>query len=277
MNSTIHSILRYIRRKTYSLIRKNYPATILINFATLPFMQAISFPIHCYGKCKFHDLRGRIILDGPIRNGMIRIGYRWLDLWPVSYLPTQIRIGGNIVFKGNCIIGGGVSLAAQGSNSLIVLGHNVHICSGTIIKAMKRIEIGPQTSIGAANCIMDSNMHFIKEMDSGVIYPHTAPIVIGTHCWLNYGTVVSKGSIIPDYIISGRDTFFSGDYSEYEAGTMFVGAPAKPLKNKKQRIFNVSTEKRISIFFKENPDATEYSLKPGLEIDESADRLSDEY
>lgn len=277
MNAKIHTVLRYIRRKTYSLIRKNYPATILINFATLPFLQAIRFPIHCYGKCKFHDLSGRITLDGPIKNGMIRIGYRWIDLWPISYLPTQLRIGGNIVFKGSCIIGGGVNLNAQSSNSVITIGNNVRICSGSTIKAMKRIEIGALTAIGADNCIMDSNMHFIKEVDSGVVCRPVAPIVIGAHCWLTYGTVVAKGTIIPDYVISGRDTYFSGDYTNYADGTMFVGAPAKALKAKKQRIFNILTEKRISKFFKENLDATEYQLEPGFEIDELAAHITDEY
>lgn len=46
-------------------------------------------------------------------------------------------------------------------------------------------------------CYYGTNMHFIKDIETGRIGRVTGPIVIGQRCWLNPGTVVSKNAVVP--------------------------------------------------------------------------------
>ena len=79
----------------------------------LPFNQAIKIPILLYGKIVFHNLSGKLTIQNDVSSKMIRIGYRWIDLWPSSFLPTQIQIIGEIKFCGKAIISGGANINVQ--------------------------------------------------------------------------------------------------------------------------------------------------------------------
>ena len=39
-------------------------ATVYLNFRTLPFVQALRFPLYVYGRVKFYELKGKILLRG---------------------------------------------------------------------------------------------------------------------------------------------------------------------------------------------------------------------
>ena len=58
-------------------------------------------------------------------------------------------------------------------------------------------------------------MHFVKNIDTGVVANYKGPIKIGKSCWINAGSIVTKGAVVPDYSISSRNAFLSKDYSEY--------------------------------------------------------------
>lgn len=87
-------LLRKVYHFLILLRRVNLIKTIYFNFKMLPFNQAIKIPILLYGKIVFHNLSGKLTIQNDVSSKMIRIGYRWIDLWPSSFLPTQIQIIG---------------------------------------------------------------------------------------------------------------------------------------------------------------------------------------
>ena len=248
------------------LQRLNITKTLIFNFKVLPFGQAIKFPFFLYGKVYLHNLSGKVAIEGDVRNGMIRIGYKWFDLWPTSFLPTQIQVLGTLVFRGAAVVSGGANVNVQSKNGTLIIGKDVLIGGGSVCKCMEHIEIGSWTRITGNCTIMDCNMHFVNNIDTGVVANYKAPIRIGESCWINAGSIISKGAVIPDYSISARNAYLSKDYSEYGTNLFLVGSPAKPTSSKVQRIFTIEKQREFKKYF-ETHDSQILQLEPGIEIE----------
>ena len=58
------------------------------------------------------------------------------------------------------------------------------------------------------NCtVMDTNLHYVKNIDTGVVHRSDGEIHIGEYCWINAGTVVTKGTVLPAHTIVARNKF----------------------------------------------------------------------
>ena len=260
--------MKKILRKVYHFLillkRLNITKTLYFNFKVLPFRKAVKLPFFLYGKIYIGDLSGAIEIPDEFQTGMIRIGYKWFDLWPVSFLPTQIQVAGRLKFLGAAVISGGANINVQSKKGLLTIGKDVLIGGGSVCKCLEKIEIGNWTRV-TGNCnIMDCNMHFVKNIDTGVVANYKAPIIIGENCWINYGTVISKGAVVPDYSISARNSYLSKDYSEYGTNLFLVGSPAKPTSSKVQRIFTIEKQQELAEYF-ETHDVQSIQLEPGIE------------
>lgn len=257
--SRIHSLI-------VTIWRINLFATIIFNLRTLPFSQALHFPVFCFGPIKFHSLSGSVIIpNNKLRMGMVKIGYRWCDLWPMSYLPTQILINGQLIFRGPSMVSGGVYIGSFRHDTILEIGSSTLIGGGSMVKAVKKIVIGDHTRITGNVTVFDSNMHFVKNIINGHIGSRDGEIIIGKNCWINSGSIVSKGSVLPSYSILARNTFISKDYSEEGENLFIAGSPGKVIKKGVQRIFNINKEREISEFFKLNPDKEIFASYIGIE------------
>lgn len=247
------------------LLRVNILKTVYINFKLLPFKQAIKMPIFLYGQVAIHTLSGKVIIDSPsVHRGMIKVGYRWLDFFPASFLKTQLYIKGTIRFNGTCTMSGGVGVFAQEKMSIIEFGDRTCIGGGSFIKSMDSIKIGRSTRITSNCTIMDCNMHYVKDIETGFIARNRQPITIGSNCWINSGTVVTKGAIIMNYSVVARNSFLNKDYSSYGENAFIVGSPGKVVNNKVQRIFNEKRQAELNSFFKSNPSASYFDDGVGV-------------
>ncbi len=261
------SLLKRLYRSLKSLMRLNLIKTLYFNFRIFPLGIAIRLPVFLYGRVSLQSLNGRVTIPDKVDTGMIRIGYRWLDLFPSSFSPSQINVKGEIIFKGRCVISGGCVLNVQSPSAVLQIGDEVTIGAGTFIKSLDSIEIGNRTSITGNCTIMNSNMHYVKNIDSGKIARPWGKIIIGNRCWINFGSVVTKGAVIPDYSISSRYAFISKDYSSFGTNCFLVGSPAIVKNIKVQRIFGLDLEKQFNKFFRENPDEDILQREVGLEAD----------
>lgn len=261
------SVLRKFRHTIKELLCLNIIKTFIFNFKVLPFAQAVKFPFFLYGKVYLWNLNGSIKIEGGVKRGMIRVGYKWIDLWPSSFLPTQIQVQGSLVFRGAAVISGGANINVQSESGTLVIGKEVVIGGGSVCKCLEYIEIGDWSRI-TGNCIvMDCNMHFVKNIDTGVVANYKAPIKIGANCWINAGSIITKGAVIPDYSISARNAYLSKDYSEFGTNLFLVGSPAKPTSSKVQRIFTDEKQRKLREYFQTHKVAS-VQLEPGLEIEE---------
>ena len=253
-----------MRRTLALLIKMNILKTVYVNYKMLPIRQAIHLPILLFGKVVLHCLSGRIIIDAPITFGMIKIGYRWHDLFPLSYLPTQLYVSGTLSFKGSCTISGGVGLFIQNRAAKMAIGNNSTIGGGTLVKSVYSLSIGNYTRITSNCTIMDSNMHYVKDIESGFIAKAWGKIEIGNYCWINQGSTITKGTVIPDFSIVARGSYLNKDYSLKGPNAFIVGCPAIIKNNKLQRIFNTIKEEELSRFFRANIDSLSYDDGQGL-------------
>lgn len=258
----IKSVLRLLREFT----KMNIIKTVYVNFKMFPFKQALRFPMFFYGKVSLLNLSGKIVVEEPLKPGMIRYGYKWHDMWPTSFLPTQLQVIGSLIFKGETIVSGGAAVNVQSKEGVLIIGERTTIGGGTIVKCLKHIEIGDESGITGNCTVMDCNMHFVKNIETGVVANYKAPIKIGKCCWINAGSIITKGAVIPDYSISARNAYLSKDYSEYGNNLFLVGSPAKPASSKVQRLFTVEKQRELKNFF-ETHDVPTLQLEPGLEIE----------
>ncbi len=262
--------MKKLLKKVYHFLvllkRLNVTKTLYFNFKVLPFKKAIKLPFFLYGKVYLWDLSGKVILPDSIQKGMIRIGYKWFDLWPYSFLPTQIQVMGQLEFAGPAVISGGANVNVQSREGVLKIGKEALIGGGTVCKCLKYIEIGDCTRITGNCTVMDCNMHFVKNIDTGVVANYKGPIVIGESCWINVGTIITKGAVVPDYSISARNAYLSKDYSEYGTNLFLVGSPAKPTSSKVQRIFSIEKQQELSDYF-ETHDVQSLQLESGIEVE----------
>ena len=257
--------IRRFARIVKELFRMNILKTIVFNFKVLPFKEATKLPILLYGRVYLRDLSGYVEIKATkIRTGMIKIGYRWHDLFPVSFLPTQIGVSGKMIFNGECLVSGGVCLVAQHRDSVFLIGDGVFIGGGTTIKAMNSICVGAGTRITGECVIMDSNMHFVKDIATGEIAKNYGAIEIGHHCWVNSWSIISKGTVLPNYSVVARSSYLNRDYSEYGQNLFLVGSPAIVKGNSVQRILSLKKEEELSAFFRNNPSERYFHDVPGL-------------
>jgi hypothetical protein len=116
---------------------------------------------------------------------------------------------------------------------------------------------------------MDTNVHFVRNGNSNSVSNIYGEIYIGKYCWLNSGTIVTKGTKLPDYSIAARNSYLNKDYSlEVEKGAFLVGSPAKIKSTNLQRIYGFKLEKELKGHFLSDENLTEIPLKEIIENDE---------
>ena len=254
--------IKILKKIVKTLIKCNWFKTIHINFKTQKFKNAFKFPIIVYGKLIIYSFEGDIVISHPISTGMIHIG-KDLDNNPVSLNPIKFTIDGILKFNGPALISGGSTITIWGG--MIEFGKNVAIGSGVQLKCVNEIIIGNYTRIISLCVVMDTNVPFIKNIETGKIKRSNAPVKIGDNCWINSSSIITKGTIIPDYCITAQNTLMNKDYSKScNSHTFFAGSPAKPVSENIQRIFDYKEEKRLKYFFNKNQNIDELIVTPGV-------------
>lgn len=267
-------IIKNILRKPYKimrmLLRLNIYKTLRVNFALLPFNQAIKLPIVVLGRLRLDGLQGRVVFDCPVKYATVMIG-KCMDNMPIETAPTRLLVSGTLRFKGRCIINHSANVVVwQGSE--MILGNYVVICSGVVVKSAYRVSVGDYTRITSGGFVMDTNVHAIKDITTGRVKRIFKPIEIGSYCWLAMNTSVTAGAKIPNYSISTRGAVLNRDYTESgEIGCLLAGSPAKILRSNFQRIFDLRTEAKITQYFHDNPQAEYYESTPSFETAEDID------
>lgn len=108
--------------------------TLYFNFKVLPLKQAIKLPIFLSRKVYLRKISGKIVLEGDVYPGMVRIGFNDVGIFDNKVSRTILTIFGTLIFKGEADIGHGSKLSV-GGNGVLVLGENFKISAESSIIA----------------------------------------------------------------------------------------------------------------------------------------------
>lgn len=115
--------------------------------------------------------------------------------WEVGKNSTLI-IGDNVTIRNNCLI-------ALKENAIIIIGNNTYIGPHSELFIEQKLEIGSSTLIAQRALIIDYNHKWDKIDGVSRSEFTSAPIAIGSKCWLGAQAIVLAGSIIEDKALVG--------------------------------------------------------------------------
>lgn len=224
-------------------LRTNWIKTIIFNFSMLPFRQALRIPIVLTRYTYIYSLSGKIIIDEPkVKFGMIRLGYCGEDTLAANANKTLLKIDGEWRMKGNLHLGIAVVIRVE-KNAKLVTGTNVRISNMTKIICYDYINIGNNCRIAWESQLIDTNFHYMRNVETGEISELVRPVIIGNNCWIGNRTSIMKGTEIPDYTIVASGSLLNKKY-DIPTKSLLAGSPAKLIKTGIYRCLD-DEEKRI--------------------------------
>lgn len=231
------TLLEFIK-KAFRYIKLNMPLfitiprSIYINFHYLPFKQAIKFPI-LVKKGHFYEMKGKVIIDAPIKFGMIKLGFFGGHMYPNNGIHWTQQ-GGTIIFKGNCKISNN-SFIVQGKDSIIIFGDDFLATTSVKIISFKHIEFGKSTRVGWDSLFMDTNFHPLYDMKKERFKKAYGSIIIGDYNWFGTQCKVMHSVITPERCIFGMGSMVTKG-GQYESYCVHGGSPIRVLSRDVMRI-----------------------------------------
>lgn len=200
--------------------------TIYFNLKYLPFKQAIKLPILVSNKVYLRETSGKIIIDCPIKTGLIQFGYGKVGIFDNKKSRSIWEVSGTVIFKGKCHIGNGSKISV-GSSGKLVIGQNFKISAETSIVAFSEIQIGNNCLLSWDILVMDTDFHKLKD-ELGNIINTPSPIIIGDKVWIGCRCLVLKGTVIPNNCVIGADSVVSKVLEKDNC--LSVGSPCNLIK-----------------------------------------------
>lgn len=187
----------------------------------LPFCQAIKLPILLY-KPKFITLKGRIIIKGKIRPGMVWLGFNAIHIYPHSGITLEL-LGGELIFHGTTFFGNN-SYLSIGEKARLNIGENVICYTSLKIFCRHHITIQRTVRIGWDVMIMDSSQHRLKNIEGTFINKGYSSIVVGHNTWLSTKCILLSGTHIAPYSVVAANSLINKSFDE--PYVLLAGSPA---------------------------------------------------
>ena len=211
-----------MRVSTLFRLLRSLPASVYFNFHYLPLRQAVQLPVLLY-KPRFLELKGTVRIESDnIRTGMIQLGFPTVSLYPDTGIMFENH-GGEIVFKGRAGIGN-ASRISIGAKSKVEFGDSfqataLKLASYCGIKFASRVRFGWDCTV------VDTDFHKLTKVNGGGYSKGYAPVSIGSDTWIGMGTLILKGTLLPDYTTVGARSLLSGKY-DVPSYSILGGSPA---------------------------------------------------
>ncbi|MDX6215826.1 MAG: maltose O-acetyltransferase [Frankiales bacterium] len=160
-----------------------------------------------------------------------------VEVWPHTHTAVTIGAGATLGRGSLLSLRGGTLTIGRDSQvrRLVTLqvtgdlcvGNGVVLSTGMVVHCAESVRIGDLTIIGEHSTIADS-AHVRTAPDVPVHHAsRTAPVVIGSNCWLGASVVVASGVTVGDQCFVGAHSVVTRDV---ESGWLATGVPAKPVR-----------------------------------------------
>lgn len=228
-------------------------ATIYLNLRSFPFKQAIRMPVWVYGRPRFYELSGRMIVDGKVSSGMVRFNQVKPGAPSNMSVKSEILNKGLIIFHGVGLIGTGNKIVV-GPKGTLDIGKNFKITDMCNIGCFRSVFIGEQSWIVHRCQIFDSNYHYVANFAKGNVPDCSKPIRIGRGCWICNSSTITGNAVLPDYTIVASNSLVNKDMSDIPVSSMIGGTPTKLIATGFRKIENSKIENDIIKFYNDTPD-----------------------
>jgi len=217
----------YYRLKFYYSV--NWFKTLYFNFKKFPFSVAQKLPVMFYGKVRFQSIKGEVIINGPIKRGLIGFGQQFETSTRYKGI-AEIFLEGKLVFNGPMHMGKDVSVYI-GKKAHCEFGYMACLGSDVKLVCMDKIVLGDWAGIGYQSQLVDTNSHPMINTETGEYYPMTGPIFIGNHNAVSNRVSIMPNTRTPDHCVIASNSLCNKDYTVLGGNILIGGVPAKLIKN----------------------------------------------
>ena len=209
----------------------------------LPFSSAKKLPVIFYGPVRFNSLRGKLIIDAPIKRGMIGFGQRF-EMIRKHKGHAELTLNGTLAFKGHAHIGKDCFLHIA-DNAYCEFGFMGCLGSDVKLICTQKVIIGNWAGIGYECQISDSNYHPMKNIKTGEYYPLNKPIKIGDYNSFTNRISIMSGTVTPNNCVVASNSVCNKDYSTLGEFILIGGIPAKLIKDNYARDWELEKERLL--------------------------------
>lgn len=238
---SMYDFLRSIYHRFRFYLKINWYKTLYFNFKMFPFSIAIKLPVYIYEWVKFNDLSGEIVIDAPIKRGMIGFGQPY-EMTKRSLGIAEFEISGKVIFKGYFQSGKDLLLVVK-KGAVCEFGNMSSIARMGKIICVQKITLGNFARLGSESQIIDTNFHIMVNTLTNEPYQLTMPVYVGNYNFISNRVTILQKTITPDYTTIASNTLCNKDYSKLGNNILIGGVPAKLLRENISRDWEGEREK----------------------------------
>ncbi len=203
-----------------NLLKISLFKTLRFNFHYLRFREAVKLPVLISRHVLINSLKGRLIIRGPLRTGLVLIGFGSVPVFDRYKSRSVWNVGGGtVIFEGRAKLGHGCRI---GSGGVLTMGKNFQVTAETTIICEEKITFGNDVLCSWQCQIMDTDFHQIIE--EGKEPKKSSPVTIGNHVWIGSRVIINKGAEIADNSVVAAGSVVAGRFSE--SNILLAGIPA---------------------------------------------------
>lgn len=211
------------------IAKVNFFKTIFFNFHYFPLKVAVRMPFFIYKRSVLYKMKGKIIIDAPIRPCMVKFGCHGLGTQDLLYSRSMWEVMGTLIIKGNADIGRGSKISI-GNGATLTLGSNFTITGNSEIICQKEVSFGNDCLLSWDILIMDTDFHNVLDTQGHVVNS-PKPIRVGNHVWIGCRNTILKGVCIADNNVISANSTITKSFKESGNAIGGHGASAKIIKN----------------------------------------------
>lgn len=187
------------------------PKTIFFNIHYFGLKRGSALPIILSNRVRLRSVKGLVVINAPIRTGMILLGFRFVPI-STGFETSVWNVRGKVTFNGTADFGMGTKINL-GKNGKLTFGNNFRITANSAITCGLEIEFGNDCLLSWDILLMDSDGHYIYD-EKGNIINQNRKIIIGNKVWIGCSCLILKGSQISDQSIVAANTIVAKKFTE---------------------------------------------------------------
>ncbi len=247
----------------------NIIKTLIFNFRTMPFHLAIKFPVFLYGKVNLYMLKGKVeFKDCQVKSGMVKMGMN-KEYLGIGYGASLflLREDSRLIFEGESEFSNNF-LVRTGKSATLKIGKDTFFGSTVKLVCINKVSIGEGTRIAFESQVIDSDFHYVYNLDRNQVKPREKEIRIGAFNWIGNRTTISKGAITKQYTIVANSSVVNKNFEMSEDNNVVLGGqPAIQIAKNIRRIYPLNIEERLVDFFHSGQGEISEELR--LQIEQS--------